>query len=71
MYPEPCPMPVGMRVHTAPARRAAQVPHAGYTAAGKTPGAAGCLRGLGWGLAIEGMAALLVYGIWRAALILR
>jgi hypothetical protein len=43
----------------------------GQCAADEVPSAAGCLRGLGWGLAIEGAAALMIYGAWRLLLILR
>ena len=70
MHPEPCATPLRMRVYAA-APRAAHAPHAGNTVAGETASAAGCLRGLGWGLAIEGSAALLIYGIWRVVLVLR
>lgn len=69
--PEPYPIPLRIRLYPAPAPRSPESAHPGKAAAGETPGAAGCLRGLGWGLAIEGTAALLVYAIWRAVLVLR
>lgn len=55
-----------MRVCSSPATRIpaiAAIPEAAVSA--------GFWRGLGWGLAIEGAAALLLYGIWHAAPILR
>lgn len=64
-------MPLRMRVFAAPAKQAASMARAGKTAAGKAQSSAVCLRGVAWGLAFEGMAALLIYGIWRAALVLR
>lgn len=50
-----------MRVCSSPA--IAAIPEAAVSA--------GFWRGLGWGLAIEGAVALLIYGMWHVALILR
>jgi hypothetical protein len=71
IYSEPCPVPMRMRLCAVPAPRPARLAEVEAGAAGQSPSAAGCLRGLGWGLALEGAAALLVYGIWHIALILR
>jgi hypothetical protein len=71
MNPGPCPTALRMRVYAAPAPRLGETAHPANAAAGEIPSAAGCLRGLGWGIAIEGTAALLLYGIWRIVLVLR
>jgi hypothetical protein len=65
--PESSELPARIRMYTAPLART----HAENADISEVPSAAGCLRGLGWGLALEGAAAVVIYGIWRLALILR
>jgi hypothetical protein len=68
---DPFPIPMTMSGHAAAALPAAIPAPSEECAADEAPSVAGCLRGLRWGLAIEGAAALAIYGAWRLLLILR
>jgi hypothetical protein len=65
----PFPLPMGRREATA--LRVAVPASIEECATDEVPTAAGCLRGLWWGLAFEAAAALILYGAWRLFLILR
>jgi hypothetical protein len=69
--PGPFPFPVALTGGAATALRAAMPAPREECAADDIPSAEGCLRGLGWGLAFEGAAALIIYGAWRLLLMLR
>jgi hypothetical protein len=60
-----------MRVPGAPALRTPARLYEAKRAACEIVSVAGILRGLGWGLVIEGAGALLLYGIWHFALTVR
>ena len=67
----PFSFPVAMSNGAAGALAAAIPAHSEDCAADEIPSVEGCLRGLRWGLVIEGAAALIIYGAWRLLLILR
>jgi hypothetical protein len=67
----PFPFPLGMSSGAATALPAAIPAPRQECAADEIPSADGCLRGLRWGLVIEGAAALIICGAWRLPLILR
>lgn len=68
---EPHRFPVTLRVTVAPMLRRVEPARREDAECGEVPSAAGCLRGLCWGLALEGAAAAVIYGLWRLALVLR
>ena len=65
------PFPVTMSCGAAIALPAAIAAPSEECATDEVPTAAGCLRGLRWGLAFEAAAALMIFGAWRLFLILR
>jgi hypothetical protein len=65
------PFPVTMSGGVAIARPAPIPAHDEECATDEVPTAAGCLRGLCWGLALEAAAGVILYGAWRLLLFLR
>jgi hypothetical protein len=68
LEPEPSSLPLRMRLATASAWRGVELVPRENAAAGEIPTIAGCLRGVCWGLAIEGAAGLLFYAMLRLVL---